>query len=208
MKITLKKLRNVVREEIENSRVTMSANDDQLRPGRDVAVATPTGSVMGKVVSRHSGDGPESVWTVKTDSGVMQLKADQLKTSDEAGTVTGRSNMLHGSEDDKDGDRDGDGLSDDDLLVDITEAVDEEHEQKEFTKRHYEFIARQIVFNWRDRTPEVSWVAVAKNFARGLRASTGKIIDVEKLADAIETCLNDDDAYEAQWKQRKEMIGV
>ena len=135
MKITLKELRSVVREEIANSRVTMGAADDQLRPGRDVAVASPTGPVAGKIVGRHSGDGPEAVWTVKTDAGTVQLKADQLKTSDEAGTVSGRSNMLHGSDDD--GDKDGDGLSDDDLLVDITEAVDEEHEQKEFTKRHY-----------------------------------------------------------------------
>jgi hypothetical protein len=207
MKISLKKLRRVVREELEHLYMALGSDDKALRPGSDVGVATPTGPVAGKVVSRYSGDGPNAIWTVKTDKGTVQKKAVDLKTSDPS---EDEETLLRGStenDDEKKGDRDGDGLSDDELLIDITE-VDEKREQKAFTERHYEFMARQIVFNWRDQTPEVSWKAVADNFARGLRSTTGKMLDVEKLYDAIQTCLNDDDAYEADWKNRKGMIGV
>jgi hypothetical protein len=202
MKISLKHLRKIIREELEKAHVE-PLDDKSLEKNDVVTVLSPDGTAeIGSVIGRHSSDSDENaVWTVKTDNGTFQKKASEIQklSKNEATAISGRSTMLHGSEDHEE--------NDDDLLIDITEA-DEKAEQKEFTKRHYDFIAKQIVFNWRDRRPEVSWKAIADNFARGLRSTTGKILDVEKLYDSIESCLGEDDAYEMQWQRHKEMIGV
>ncbi len=193
-KVTLKELRQLIREEIARAyqdTQDLGSNDDEIDVGTPVAVAGPTGADIGKVVNRYAGmKGKDAIWTVKTGDGkTVQKPAAELKPveADKPGEVE-----KHEPEEPET----------DNLLVDGEEEelheVDEKREEEDFKERHYEFLARQIVMKWADHSPEMSWKAVADNYVRAAKGTTGKSLSSEKLYSAIqdvitdmETCRND-----------------
>lgn len=179
MKITLQELRKLIREELTQAHKDLGSNDDEIEVGTNVAVAGPNSPVAGKVVNRYAGvAGKDATWTVKTQGGkTVQKKAHDLKAikDDKPGEVE-----KHKPDDEKEDDTEN-------LLVDKElREIDEKAEEEEFKEKHYEFIAHQILNKWSGTTPEMSWKAVADNYVRAAKASTGKVLDSEKLYIAIE----------------------
>lgn len=151
------------------------------------------------------------MWSVQIGKRVFQIPADELeiirskrndasgksdvkpnwdtdlntKQTQEAVAISGMSTMLKGH--DSDDEEPGRGGDRDDFLLDDDELneVDEDKESEVFSDRRYDMIARQLIFNFQDDTPEVNWKKVAQNYANSKKSQTGKTIDVNALYTAL-----------------------
>ncbi len=219
MKISIKELRKIVQETIEN---ISEAQDKDLAIGDIVNVIVNNKQVQGKIVDRFSAKhiNPMAVgknmphkigsmmWTVNVNGKTLQVPADELdivkshkeeltgskkptwktdynKTIQEAPNTMSRMTMLH-SDDSKD-----DYLEDDNDEILLDEA-DEKKEVDDFDERRYDTIARQLVMNWEDRSPEANWKAIAKSYTNAKKSVTGKTLDSNALYDAIVKFLETD----------------
>lgn len=180
-KITIGNLRKIIREEISRAyqdQGQLGSYDEEIDVGTNVAVAGPKGADVGKVINRYAGmKGKDAIWTVKTGDGKTHQKpAAELKPVDE--TEPGEVEKHVPDENDV--------LLDRDL-----HEIDEKKEEEDFKERHYEMIARQIVLKWTGHTPEISWKAVADNYVRAAKSTTGKTLDAQKLYLGIQDALED-----------------
>jgi len=213
MKISLAKLRKLIREELANAHAMLGSSDDDLAIGRAVGVAGQNQPLQGKVTGRFAADkGQGSIWTVKTRGGqTLQKRASDLKAIEEPedGEVEKVAKLAPKSPR-------YDTLGNDNMPVDSNLPSGKKvHEmigfagvgasaaagiadkvEEEFHEKHYEFIARQIVSKWTDRSPEVSWKAIADNYVRATKASTGKVLDSDELYKQLVAVVEEEDDNE------------
>lgn len=191
-KVTLKRLRALIREEITKAysdQRYLGSNDDEMDVGVNVAVVNADGRPdVGKVVNRYAGQkGKDAVWSVKTPDGkTLQKRAGDLKKVEEQ-----EPGEVEKHDEPEDSKTPVEKNTDDLLLDDNLREIDEKREEESFKDRHYEFMAKQILFKWSDHSPEVSWKAVADNYVKSTKATTGKVLDSSRLYIAIQDALVD-----------------
>lgn len=191
-KVTLKRLRALIREEITKAysdQRYLGSNDDEMDVGVNVAVVNADGRPdVGKVVNRYAGQkGKDAVWSVKTHDGkTLQKRAGDLKKVEEQ-----EPGEVEKHDEPEDSKTPVEKNPDDLLLDDNLREIDEKREEESFKDRHYEFMAKQILFKWSDHSPEVSWKAVADNYVKSTKATTGKVLDSSRLYIAIQDALVD-----------------
>ena len=191
-KVTLKRLRALIREEITKAysdQRYLGSNDDEMDVGVNIAVVNADGRPdVGKVVNRYAGQkGKDAVWSVKTPDGkTLQKRAGDLKKVEEQ-----EPGEVEKHDEPEDSKTPVEKNTDDLLLDDNLREIDEKREEESFKDRHYEFMAKQILFKWSDHSPEVSWKAVADNYVKSTKATTGKVLDSSRLYIAIQDALVD-----------------
>lgn len=219
MKISIKELRQLVRETIKE---LTEATDKDLTVGDRVNVLVNgqavEGTIRGTIIPGQ--DDPlakgnvtsklhKTLWTVEANGRVHQFPAEDIKlvrsvktgdmtksdkpiwktdtkyttNTSEASTTASRKSMMLNS-DYNEGSKDAAAsatILDDEAMYE----ADESWEAENFGDHKYDIIAKQLVFKWEDRTPEVTWKTVTKNYANAQQQATGKQVDVEKLYKAI-----------------------
>lgn len=211
MKITIANLRKLIREELANAvHAELGSTDGDLSIGRAVGIVGANQPLKGKVTGRHSGSqGTGSVWTVVTKGGqTLQKRSEDLKAVDKKEPGEVEKVAKEAPEEPKDDDE---GVNVNNLILDkeLHEAPlgfasvgnDAAHGNAEkteelFNEKHYEFIARQLMMKWTDRDPETSWKAVADNYVRATKASTGKVLNSEELYTQLQKVVDEQEDNE------------